>query len=108
MRASRFVVFQTKVRGFAKGWFPKRWFPKGGFGECSPVRKTGTRVHSDVPWYAKPERGYMRMFPGTKNRNEGTFAKALNPFTKLPFCFLSKSGALLFLPCSHKNAVAHV
>ena len=37
--------------------------------------KTGTRVHSDVPRYQKPELGYMRMFSGTKNRNEGTFAK---------------------------------
>ena len=37
--------------------------------------KTGTRVHLDVPRYQKPERGYMRRFPGTRNRNEGTFAK---------------------------------
>ena len=42
------------------------------------------RLHSDVPRHQKPERGYLRIFPGTKNRNEGTFAK-----TKPPFCFLS-------------------
>ena len=34
---------------------------EGGFDGCSPVPITGTRVHADVP--------------GTKNRNEGTFAK---------------------------------
>ena len=41
-----------KRAGFQKGWFL-----------------------ADVPWYQKPERGYIWMFPGTKNRNEGTFAK---------------------------------
>ena len=46
-----------------------------GFGGCSPVPKNGTRVHSDVPRYQKPERRYIRMFPSTENRNEGTFAK---------------------------------
>ena len=50
-------------------------FPKGGFGGCSLVPKTGTRVHSDVPRYQKPERRYVRMFHGTKNQNKGTFAK---------------------------------
>ena len=30
---------------------------------------------ADVPWYQKPVRGYIRMFRGTKNQNEGTFAK---------------------------------
>ena len=45
-------------------------------------------VLADVPGYQKPGRGYIRMFPDTKNRNEGTFAKA--PFTKPPFCFPSK------------------
>ena len=29
-------------------------------------------VLADVSRYQKPERGYIRMFPGTKNRNEGT------------------------------------
>ena len=53
----------------------KGGFQKGGFGRCSPVPKTGTRVHPDVPWNQKQERGYIRMFPGTKNRNKGTFAK---------------------------------
>ena len=36
-------------------------FQKGGFGGCSPV--------------PKPERGYIRMFPGAKNENASTFAK---------------------------------
>ena len=30
-------------------------------------------VLADVPRYQKPERGYIWMFPGTKNRNQGTF-----------------------------------
>ena len=42
----------------------QRWFPKGWFWQMFPgTKKTGTREHSDVPWYQKPERGYMRMFP---------------------------------------------
>ena len=61
--------FPRKARGSQKG------FQKGGFGGCSPAPKTGTKVHSDVPWHQKPERGHIRMFPGTKNRNEGTFAE---------------------------------
>ena len=32
---------------------------EGTFG-CSPVPKTGTRVHSDVPLYRQPERGHIR------------------------------------------------
>ena len=117
------------------------WATKGsGFGVCSFVPKTGTRVHSDVPpltlqsllffgkskgfcpkkarvflfeeplkslekrgkthkkarkigkrkkqgnrkkqglegqgLYQKPERGYMQMFSGARNENEGTFAQA--------------------------------
>ena len=31
---------------------------EGTFG-CSPVPKTGTRVHSDVLWYQKQERGHL-------------------------------------------------
>ena len=50
-----------------------------------PVPRTGTRVHSDVPRYHKPERGCMRMFPGTKNRKEGTFAKTALYETALLF-----------------------
>ena len=46
---------------------------KGTFGG-SPVAKTRTRVHADVPRYQKPERRYIR-----QNR----------PFTKPPFCALS-------------------
>ena len=48
---------------FRKGGFggcslvPKNW-SEGTLG-CSPVPKTGTRVHSDVPLYQKPERGYI-------------------------------------------------
>ena len=60
---------------FRVGGLQKGGFQKDGFGGCSPVPKTGTRVHSDVHQYPKPERGYVRMFPGTKSRNEGTFAK---------------------------------
>ena len=40
----------------------------GGFGGCSPVPKTGTRVHSDVP-------------PVPKHRNEGTFECSAVPET---------------------------
>ena len=43
---------------------------EGGFGGCSPVPKTGTRVHPDVPRYHKPERGYIRMFPGRHQKPE--------------------------------------
>ena len=50
-------------------------FQKGGFGGCSPETKAGTRVHSDVPPEREQERGYVRMFPWSENRNEGTFAK---------------------------------
>ena len=65
----------------------KGGFQKSGFGGCSPVSKTGTRVHSDVPRYQTPERGYMRMFPGTKSRNEGTFT---NFFYEAALLFRSK------------------
>ena len=41
---------------------------------CAPVPQTGTKVHSDVPRYQKPERGYIRQN---------------HPFTKPPFCFIS-------------------
>ena len=58
-------------------------FQKGGFGGCSPVPKTGTRVHADVPQYQKPERGHIH-----QNR----------PFTKPPFCFLSKRALSLQRP----------
>ena len=34
-------------------------FPKGGFGRCSPVPKTGTRVRSHVPLELKLDRGYV-------------------------------------------------
>ena len=58
------------------GGSQKVGFQKVGFGGCSPApKKRCLRVHSDVPRYQNPERGYMRMFPSTKNRNEGTFAK---------------------------------
>ena len=41
-----------RVRGFAKGWFPKGWVHSDGLGGCSP--------------HQKAERGYIRMFLGTK------------------------------------------
>ena len=59
-------------------------------------QKPGTRVHPDVPWYQKPQRGYIRMFPGTKK----TGTRAHSP--KLPFY----ETALLFLlerPISFPN-----
>ena len=34
-------------------------------------------VLADVPRYQKPERGYIRMFPGANTRNEGTFGCSL-------------------------------
>ena len=58
------------------GGSQKGGLQKDGLGGCSPVPKTGTRVHSDVPRhqkpetstrvhadvprYQKPERGYIR------------------------------------------------
>ena len=75
-----------KFHGETKGWFPKGWFwrmfprnenrNEGTFG-CSPERRTGTRVHSDVPPERKPERGYIRQN---------------HPFRKPPFYLLVKSG----------------
>ena len=53
-----YTTISDTHRGFGKGGFQK-----GGFGGCSPVAKTGTRVHSDVSLYQKQERGYIRMFP---------------------------------------------
>ena len=67
---SNLHVLAARIRRFAKGWLPKGWYWRMFPGTksqnedtfwCSPVRKTRTRVHSDVP--------------GSKNRNEGTFAK---------------------------------
>ena len=66
--APRNCRFLSLVGGSQKGCFQKC-----GFGRCSPVPTTGTRAHSDVPRHQKPERGDIRMFPGTKNLN-GTFA----------------------------------
>ena len=76
---------------------------------CVVHQQTGVRkrvvskrvVWADVPRYQKPERGYIRMFPGTKNWNEGTFGcspvpktgtryiRHNRPVTKPSFCFLS-------------------
>ena len=98
LHALRPYVHQGVVlRGFAKG------FQKGGFGRCSPVPRTGTRVHSDVPRYQEPERGCIRMFPGTGTRNEGTFAKTTllqnHPFVSSRFlkdaAFLLTVGSFL-------------
>ena len=64
-------LLRRQIGGSQKGGFQK-----GGFGGCSPVPKHGTRVLSDVPRNQKEtERRYIRMSPGTKSRNEGTFAK---------------------------------
>ena len=63
--------------GLAKGWFLKGWgcwmFPgtknrnEGTFG-CFSAPKTGMRVHADVPWYRKPERGYIAKTALLRNR----------------------------------------
>ena len=58
-------------------WHQKRG-NEGTF-RCSPVPNTGTRAHSDVRRCQKPERGYIRQN---------------HPFTKPPFCFLSKKTQL--------------
>ena len=83
------LFVSVDFRGFAN---LKGGFQKGGFGGCSPVPKTGTRVHSDVPRYQKTERRYIRMFPGTKNRNEGT------PCPSFPWFFCFYQGKPLNLP----------
>ena len=54
--------FFSTAGSFGKEWFSKRV------------------VLADVPPERKPERGYIRMFPRNKNRNEGTFA--CSPGTK--------------------------
>ena len=94
---------RAKIRGSQKGGFQK-----GGFGGCSPVPKTGTRVHlddivplvritetrvhSDVPRYRKPERGYIRQN---------------HPFSKRPFRFLStKTGTARAVPRPNHNRTA--
>ena len=48
--------------------------PKGRLGVHKRVVSKRV-VLEDVPRHQKPERGYIRMFPGTKNWNEGKFAK---------------------------------
>ena len=53
---------KTKNRWLTKGWFSKR--------------VVLTRVRSHVPPERKPERGYVRMFPGTKT---GMRAHSSNP-----------------------------
>ena len=71
------IRFKFRMQRFCKqlGVDKMVVFERGGFGGCSPGKKTGTRVHSDVPPERKPERGHVRMFPRNENRNEGTFAK---------------------------------
>ena len=61
-------------------------------------------VLADVPRYQKPERGYIRMFAGTKKRNEGALGcsqyqkperghiRRSRPFMKPPFYFFSNFG----------------
>ena len=74
----------AEFRGFAKGWFPEGWvsrmFPgtknrnEGTFG-CSPGTKNRNKGTFGCSRYQKPERGYIR-----EN----------HPFSKPPFCFLSR------------------
>ena len=45
------------------------------------------------PRYQKPERGYIQIFPGTKEPERGHIRQN-HPFTKQPFSFLSKKGML--------------
>ena len=52
-------------RVFAKGWVVSKKV-----------------VLADAPRYQKPERGYIQMFPGTKNRNEGTLGCSPVPKTR--------------------------
>ena len=106
---SRFTGVYLVLSGVRKGCFPKGWFWRRfpstknrneGTCGCSLVPKNRTRAHADVPWYPKPERGHIR-----QNR---PFPKP-PPFVSSRFWSVSdKSGASLFLPCSHKNAVAHI
>ena len=72
------------------GSLQKGGVQKGGFGGCSPVPRTGTRIHSDVPRYQDPEQGYIRMFPRHQNLERG-YIRRNHPFSKPPFCFLSSS-----------------
>ena len=76
-------AFACKNRGFAKGWFPKGWF-----WQMFPGTKTGTRVHSDVPRHQKPDEGTFgcSLVP----KPERGYIRQNRPFTKPPFCFLSK------------------
>ena len=84
------------IGGFAKGWFPKGWFwpmfpgtknrNEGTFG-CSPVPQNGTKVHSDVSQYQKPERRHiLRMSPvpksGTKVHSPKPPFYKNRPFTR--------------------------
>ena len=82
---------------------------KGGFGGCSPVPKQGTRVHSDLPRYQRAERRYIRMFPGTKNRNEGTFAKTAllrnRPLFPLDIFFLPQTSCINIDELQRKSAI---
>ena len=74
------LFYCYNFRGLAKGWFPKGWFwwtfPRNENGnEGTFGTKTGTRVRTHV----RPE------------RQTGTRLHSLNhPFTKPPFCLLSK------------------
>ena len=81
------LTSHVRLPGHLLGGSQKGGFQKGGFGGRSLVPKTGTRAHSDVPRHQQPERGYIGMFPGTKNRSEGTFTKT-TLFRNRPF-FLS-------------------
>ena len=56
----------------------ERDFPVDFLGSFSLPRNKRV-VLADVLRHHKPERGYIRMFPGTKNRNEGTFGCSLDP-----------------------------
>ena len=83
--------------GFAKGWFPKGRFWR--------------MFHSTQ----KPEQGYIRMFPGTKNRNKGAFGcspapkperghiRQNHPFTKPALLFPLDVLRLISRQCCYSN-----
>ena len=56
--------------GFSKGWFPKGWFWRMFPGPPKPERVPKTERR-----YQKTERRYKKRSEGTKNWNEGIFAK---------------------------------
>ena len=81
-------------------WFAKGWFPKEWFWRMFPGTKNWNEGTSGCSRHQNPERG----FPGTKSRNKGTFAKTAllqnRPFVSsrsFPFFYMSSPMLLLLL-----------